>query len=473
MSDSRLKSRARKPRRRDIFVTVSVSVFVLAMIALSGEISWGIFAFASVSIYSTALIYLLTALSQSEPITQPSMPLRVQNESTDASQSMLERLPIPVLLIGPGGRIEKANPAARAFLGLDDERGLLSTVLRQPRVLEAVSSALRGEKGRAVEYSTMAPLESHVRAFVEPIRLDAPGPMPFRAMLVLSDDTSSKRAERMRADFLANASHELRTPLASLSGFIETLIGPARDDEDARDRFLTIMKVQTDRMRRLINDLLSLSRVEMNEHVAPTDIVDLNQIVHEVSESLQPVVSQRSITLKLDLSPSNVIVRGDSDQLHEVVENLLGNAVKYSLDGAEVEIRTRFEQSRDRAEHLQERLHPESGRLTVAAPELNPSARYGVVRVRDNGAGIARQYLPRLSERFFRVDGQKSGPKSGTGLGLAIVKHIVSRHRGGFTVESAPGIGSCFNVFVPAAASKKRVPVTSEDAESSIDRVAE
>ena len=472
MSDSKPTQRINRPRRRDIVIMASLAVFVMTILALSGELGWATYGFASASILILALVYFYTALTTAEPVILPSTAMVTRDLDAEARQSMLERLPIPVLLIGPGGRIERANPAARAFLGLASERGLLSTVLRQPRVLEAVSGALRGEQGGVIEYSTIAPLESHVRAFVEPIRLDTPGPMPFRSMLVLADDTSSKRAERMRADFLANASHELRTPLASLSGFIETLIGPARDDEDARDRFLSIMKVQTDRMRRLIDDLLSLSRVEMNEHVAPTGIVNINAIVREVSEALQPVMMERSIALSLDLSDKDVWVVGDGDQLHEVVENLIGNAIKYSADGAQVEIRTRFEQSRDRAEHLQERMHPESGRLTVAAPELNASARYGVVRVRDNGAGIERQYLPRLSERFFRVEGQKSGPASGTGLGLAIVKHIVSRHRGGFTVESTPGIGSCFNVFIPAAIAKT-LPSQDEASTSSVDNAAE
>ncbi|MGJ3232307.1 MAG: sensor histidine kinase, partial [Oceanicaulis sp.] len=381
----------------------------------------------------------------------PSAAAAIRDVDAEASEAMLERLSIPVLLIGPGGRIERANPAARAFLGLGSERGLLSTVLRQPRVLEAVSAALRGEKGATVEYSTLAPLESHVRAFIEPIRLPVTGPMPFRAMLVLSDDTSSKRAERMRADFLANASHELRTPLASLSGFIETLTGPARDDEEARERFLNIMRVQTERMRRLIDDLLSLSRVEMNEHMAPTGAVDLNQLAAEVAEALQPVVGARSMTLNLHAHEGEARVKGDRDQIYEVIENLVENAVKYSADGASICVCVHHGRTRDGVEHLPERLDAESGRLTIAAPALDPDARYGLVRVRDHGSGIERRYLPRLSERFFRVDGQKSGPAAGTGLGLAIVKHIVSRHRGGFTVESAPGKGSVFTVFFPVA----------------------
>jgi two-component system phosphate regulon sensor histidine kinase PhoR len=456
--------RSDRPRRRDIALTVGLGVAVMAVLAFSGELSLAAFLSGSLAFAALGVVYYMTALTAAEPSPAPPVAQARRDAGPDTSASMLERLPIPVLLIGPGGRIERANPAARAFLGLGAERGLLSTVLRQPRVLEAVSAALRGERGATVEYSTIAPLESHVRAFIEPIRLDMPGPMPFRAMIVLADDTSSKRAERMRADFLANASHELRTPLASLAGFIETLNGPAKDDEEARERFLGIMQIQTDRMRRLINDLLSLSRVEMNEHVPPTGSVDLNLLVREVTESLAPVAQSRSIRFKIELADEAATVRGDRDQLFEVIENLAGNALKYSSDGQEVCVCVYQGRSRDAAEQSSTRLAAESGRLTLASPALDPDQRYGVVRVRDAGAGIERRYLPRLAERFFRVDGQKSGPKSGTGLGLAIVKHIVNRHRGGFAVESAPGQGSVFSVFFPVAAGQAEAkPVTASE----------
>lgn len=456
MADDRSSSQKRlkgdRPRRRDIALTASIGLSIMLVLTMAGELSAGAFLGGALAFIALGFIYYLTALTTAEPNPRPMAVNAPRDLEGEASVTMLERLPIPVLLIGAGGRIERANPAARTFLGLGAERGLLSTVLRQPRVLEAVSAALRGDRGATVEYSTLAPLESHVRAFVEPIRLSAPGPMPFRAMLVLADDTNSKRAERMRADFLANASHELRTPLASLAGFIETLSGPARDDEEARDRFLGIMTVQTERMRRLINDLLSLSRVEMNEHMPPTDQVDLNALTVDVAEALAPVATRRNITLKLaEADSESALVRGDRDQLYEVIENLVQNAIKYSPDGSQVDISVNHGVSRDAAEHLGARIDPESGRLTLTAPALDPDARFGVVRVQDQGGGIERRYLPRLAERFFRVDGQKSGPTSGTGLGLAIVKHIVNRHRGGFTVESAPETGSVFTVFFPVA----------------------
>lgn len=453
-----------RPRRRDIVITALLGQLVLFVLMASGVLDPGTWLAAALASAALAFVYFLSAVTRISPDRSAQRAAPVRPRETESADAMLDRIAVPVLLIGPGGRIERANPAARAFLALGTEGGLLSTSLRQPRVLEAVSAALRGERGAVVEYASHAPIESHVRAYVEPIRLPVAGPMPWRAMLVLADETSSKRAERMRADFLANASHELRTPLASLSGFIDTLRGPARDDEEARDRFLTIMREQTDRMRRLIDDLLSLSRVEMNEHLPPSGEADISLVVRDVADSLGPMADARSIRVDLELPEGPVSVTGDRDQIYEVVENLIENAVKYSPEGGQVSVQVLGDCSRDLAEHPPERIAPGSARLLLAGPPFDPRQRYGVVRVTDQGAGIDRRYLPRLSERFFRVDGQKSGPASGTGLGLAIVKHIITRHRGGFAVESAPGAGSVFSVFLPCPV--RAAPVMAPPAET-------
>ncbi|MGP1276205.1 MAG: sensor histidine kinase [Caulobacterales bacterium] len=461
-----------RPRRRDIVITAVLGLLVLFVLMAGGVLEPAAWLAASSAFAALAFIYFLTAVTRTSPRPAAQIARPARPSDAESAEAILEKIAVPVLLIGPGGRIERANPAARAFLALGAEGGLLSTSLRQPRVLEAVSAALRGERGAVVEYASLAPIESHVRAFVEPIRMPVAGPMPWRAMLVLADETSSKRAERMRADFLANASHELRTPLASLSGFIDTLRGPARDDEEARDRFLFIMREQTDRMRRLIDDLLSLSRVEMNEHVLPSGTADMRTILFDVADSLRPMAEARSITLDVpdDLPP--VEVTGDRDQVYEVIENLVENAIKYSPEGAVVRVTAEDDCGRDRAEHAPDRIAADSARLLLAGPPFDARQRYGVVRVRDCGAGIDRRYLPRLAERFFRVDGQKSGPASGTGLGLAIVKHIVTRHRGGFAVESAPGAGSAFSVFLPKPAVSQTVKPASGSVASDTEVLA-
>ncbi|MBS0331914.1 MAG: ATPase, partial [Proteobacteria bacterium] len=251
------------------------------------------------------------------------------------------------------------------------------------------------------------------------------------------------------------ASHELRTPLASLSGFIETLPGHARDDAAARDRFLGIMQAQADRMARLIADLTSLSRIELDEHIPPRGVVDLGMVVGEVVEAAAPLGAQRRV--KLDWKACGketrpVLVRGERDQIVQVAQNLIDNAIKYSPDGAAVRIEMQAGLT-----DLAASAGPDGvPRLSLVAPDPSQET-YAVLRVSDLGPGIARQNLPRLSERFYRVDGQKSGARSGTGLGLAIVKHIMNRHRGGLVVASAEGQGSTFTAYFPLAAAPEGV----------------
>ena len=451
-------------RRRDTAAVAGLGSMVLILFWLFGELGSLETLVAIATIVALSTFYYLTVRTALNPLPQAE-PGRGQDgggpgRSADA-KLMLESLPIPVLLIGTGGRIEIANPAAREFLGLGPVTGHLSAVLRQPQVLEAVSAALRGLTVDPVEYSMMAPVESYVRAFVAPVASQDDPAQPWHAMLVLSDETSIKRADRMRADFLANASHELRTPLASLAGFIETLRGHAKDDPDARDRFLGIMFDQTERMQRLINDLLSLSRVEMDEHVPPSGTADMAAIVDDVVDVLRPQITEKSIDLVVEAEPAVAV--GDRDQLLEVVMNLVENAIKYSEPGSTIALQLLTGLTRDQAERPGLLLGEGASRLTLAAPGSEAGGRFLVVRIRDAGKGIERRNLPRLSERFYRVDGQKSGPKEGTGLGLAIVKHIVNRHRGGFTVESLPGTGSVFSVFLPVArqvTKASEVPVT-------------
>jgi two-component system phosphate regulon sensor histidine kinase PhoR len=241
------------------------------------------------------------------------------------------------------------------------------------------------------------------------------------------DLTPLRRVEEMRADFIANASHELRTPLAALAGFIETLQGSARDDAVARMRFLPIMQAQATRMARLIDDLLSLSRIELNAHLRPDKQVDLLAIIRQVADSLQTLARDRGVEIGVKAAADRLLVLGDRDELMRVFENLIENALKYAASGKRIDI-------------------------ALAIGEGTRGAREASVRVRDYGPGIAPEHLPRLTERFYRVDVSESRAQGGTGLGLALVKHILNRHGGRLTIESIAGQGAMFTAHLPAEA---------------------
>jgi len=278
------------------------------------------------------------------------------------------------------------------------------------------------------------------------LRIQSEG-MSLLALMVMRDETDSRRNERMRADFLANASHELRTPLASLTGFIETLRGHAKDDAVARERFLGVMAAQAGRMARLIDDLMSLSRIELNEHIAPEGRVDVTVSVLDVIDALTPIAADRGVRLSAKLPARGLaMVVGDRDQLLQVAQNLIDNGLKYSPNNGVLEIEVTTDVAADMA--IASRM---SGgvRLSLLSPDLAGGERFVVLRVTDHGPGVAREHLPRLSERFYRVQGQKSGERLGTGLGLAIVKHIINRHRGGLAIESVEGQGAIFTAYLP------------------------
>jgi two-component system phosphate regulon sensor histidine kinase PhoR len=360
---------------------------------------------------------------------------------------LLEALPDPALLIDAEGRIVSSNAAARRQMHFEARGQFLTSILRHPDVLEAVQSAVRDGETRAVEYETPAQVDRHTRCYVAPVTWGA----ERAAMLVFHDQTARISTERMRADFLANASHELRTPLASLTLLIETIAGPARDNTADRDRFLGMMQVQADRMRRLIDDLLSLSRIELDEHVPPSDRADLAAVAREVSDALAPVLRERNVTLNLVVPAKPVIIVGERFQLAQVVQNLVDNAVKYTPDGGAVRLEVAASGDREEVTAQAGRRWEEAGRVSLLTPASAANRSYAYVRVEDSGKGVERRFLPRLGERFFRVEREMGDERGGTGLGLAIVKHIINRHRGGFLVESQPGRGSAFAAYVELA----------------------
>ena len=347
------------------------------------------------------------------------------NRLLRAEESIVERLPDPLLVLGRDRSVLRANAAARTAFGAD-----IPSVLRHPQLRAAIDRALAGGPADAAQLADLrvpVPVPREVQAMVVP--LDSPLSGGGGVLAVLSDRSRERAVERMRADFVANASHELRTPLASLIGFIATLRGPAADDPPAQARFLEIMAEQAERMNRLIDDLLSLSRIEITEHQPPADLVDLSGVVERALAGLQIAIAQRGVAVDLDLVPTLPRVLGDMDQLEQVAQNLLDNALKYGRPGGCVRVG-----------------------VHAATPGGKWPPRPGVVfTVADDGAGIPRQHLPRLTERFYRVDTGRSRAVGGTGLGLAIVKHIVNRHRGTLLIESEAGRGSTFSVWLPAA----------------------
>lgn len=366
-----------------------------------------------------------------------------------SAAEIVERLGDPVFVIAADGAdatsrtVIYANAAARRLFRIAGERGPLATVFRKPQLLEAVEEAFAGKPGEAV-YESGGAQPRWWRGSVQ--ALDADGG-ERRVLLTLRDETDARRNERMRADFLANASHELRTPLASLVGFTETLRGHARDDAEARDRFLGIMAAQGARMSRLIDDLLSLSRIEMNEHIAPEGKVDVSAAVSDMIGASQPLLAARQVTVESGLT-DGVRARGDRDQIAQVLQNLFDNALKYSPLNGRISVQVFTIPTFEEATAPRSAEEP---RLALLTPDRNDMG-FVAIRVEDQGPGIARTNLSRLSERFYRVEGQKSGEREGTGLGLAIVKHIVNRHRGGLAVASTEGLGSVFTVCLPRAA---------------------
>ena len=361
----------------------------------------------------------------------------------EAIDGMVEALPDPLIVVDRERSIIRANEAAETLFGTRPVGRDMAEVLRVPQVLTAVDDVLRGGRPHTVEFSRPVPIEQVFEARVKPYG-EAPSDEPSlplgapAALLTLHDITAIKRSEQMRADFVANASHELRTPLSTLIGFIETLRGPAREDVDARERFLGIMEEQAGRMSRLINDLLSLSKIELDEHTAPVGKVEIGGLLGSVIDLLQIKAAHRGMTLTLQLDDNLPMVIGDADQLMQVFQNLVDNAIKYGSPDTEVAIAARANEGA-------------RGQGTV------------VVAIRDCGEGIPKGHLPRLTERFYRVDPARSRALGGTGLGLAIVKHIVSRHRGRLMIESDVSRGSVFSVALPAARQRPPQPVISEE----------
>jgi two-component system, OmpR family, phosphate regulon sensor histidine kinase PhoR len=353
------------------------------------------------------------AFSLAPPGKREEMPVKIAGALMDA-------LPEPAILLRQDGGIVAYNGGARELFGGLKVGEHLSSATRNPQILGAVAEASPANVLQTVPFSERVPVARHMLATVS--WLDAGQPAGALILVFLRDLTEQRRLEQLRADFIANASHEIKTPLASLLGFIETLQGAARHDEAARDRFLAIMAKQGKRMARLIDNLMSLSRVEMQAHLKPRDAVVIGEIAQQARDALEPMAAEADIRVVVRSDVEGAAVLGDRDELLQVFINLLHNAIKYGRPGGEVLVSLKRTRS-------------------GGVPAIG-------ISVEDDGPGIPQQHLPRLTERFYRVPGQSALEKGGTGLGLAIVKHVVNRHRGELRIVSEEGKGSKFTVLL-------------------------
>jgi len=409
-----------RARRRIIYA-------LLAMLALVG-FGWAEFpvpawlpallgAVIGYAIWELGRLSLAERREAAEMRGAPELPARLQR--------LLDVLPDPMMVLDRRGLLVSFNTEAAAVFPQLRRDEPLSFAMRSPDVLDALEHVLAGDTQRKrVEIVEQVPVDRAFEVVISALAEQDADSREFVAV-VLHDQTQVRALEAMRVNFVANASHELRTPLASLLGFIETLQGPARSDAAAREKFLAIMAQQARRMSRLIEDLLSLSRIEMNAYVQPRAEVDLVAVVGHIVETLAGLAREREVSLRFSHPDAPAaLIAGDRDELLRVFENLIGNAIKYGGAGGKVEVE-------------------------LGVRQVAPGRREAVVSVRDFGAGIAPEHLPRLTERFYRVDGAGSRDKGGTGLGLAIVKHILNRHRGRLEIESELGQGTRVGVTLP------------------------
>jgi two-component system phosphate regulon sensor histidine kinase PhoR len=350
---------------------------------------------------------------------------RIDPVEAAAVNAVVAGMPDPAVLLDRAGRVIHLNAAAAEFAPALRKNELAQFALRSPEIVTALREAIATSEPRRATYLDRIPVDRWMELMITPVPVPTNYGGTDKCMLMIfHDQTPLRRVEEMRADFVANASHELRTPLAALSGFIDTLQGPAKEDAKARERFLSIMHAQATRMARLIDDLLSLSRVELSAHVRPDTMVDIVPIIRQVADGLEPLARERQVVVEIELPQTSVTIAGDREELLRLFENLIENALKYGASGGRVIV------------SLNQGISGEG------TPEIR-------VMVRDFGPGIAPEHLPRLTERFYRVDVGDSRSQGGTGLGLSLVKHILNRHRGRLLIESVPKNGATFTACFP------------------------
>jgi two-component system phosphate regulon sensor histidine kinase PhoR len=410
-------------RLRHSAIVLLVAGLALAVLVAFGELSLARAAVVFACIAAAALVpWRLHDVAASRDDVRAVNPVE-----SPAVSAIVAGMPDPAVLLDRAGRVLHHNAAAAQLAPALRQNELAQFALRSPEIITALREAIATSEPRRATYLDHVPVDRWMELIITPVQVPTLFGGSDKCMLMtFHDQTPLRRVEEMRADFVANASHELRTPLAALSGFIDTLQGPAKDDAKARERFLGIMHAQATRMARLIDDLLSLSRVELSAHVRPDTLVDIVPIIRQVVDGLELLARERHVTIDIDLPQTPVLIAGDREELLRLFENLVENALKYGASGGKVVV------------SLGQALSGED------APEVR-------VMVRDFGPGIAPEHLPRLTERFYRVDVGDSRAQGGTGLGLSLVKHIVNRHRGRLLIESVPKQGAAFTACFPQA----------------------
>ena len=406
-------------RRRGERLMMFAAAAVFAALAIAGVLP-AAYAWAGFAIVAAAAVLAARSGNEDGRLTQP---VAIAERGDDLLRAVVAGLPDPVVALDRDGRVLALNERARTLAPALRQGEPVSFALRMPELIEAIGRAAADGEEQHVVYFERVPLDRWFETIVMPVKREPNATRPDLVLMTFHDLTPLRRVEEMRADFVANASHELRTPLAALLGFIETLQGSAREDAKARARFLAIMQEQARRMARLIDDLLSLSRIELNAHRRPDTPVDLVPIVRQVVDGLETLARDRGVTVNIEAANA-LTVLGDHDELVRIFENLIENALKYGAAGKRVDLKLEL----------------------AASADGEPEAQ---VSVRDYGPGIAPEHLPRLTERFYRVDVSESRAQGGTGLGLALVKHILNRHRGRLTIDSAPGAGATFTIHLP------------------------
>lgn len=378
-----------------------------------------------------------------------SINLAINGKSTSTINTLadiMDNVSYGTIIIDKNQNIKYANKSANEIFGNRINNKQLSIFIKEPNIKSWIEKSLNEGLSSPITYSIDKPINRRIKLLFSPLPVNSKSGEENSAIIFLNDITEYILMQSQRTDFLANASHELKTPVASLLGYIETLKGHAKHDEKAREKFLGIMHVQAERMQHLINDLLILLRIEQIEHIIPEESVDLSHAVETALEALNPLAMKRNISINFSSNGPN-IVKANSDELVQVVLNLVDNALKISEQNTQINI------SIDRNEKHKSCAGSDTndGNKRVIVEISEPDNTYYCLKIKDNGPGFAKDHIPRIGERFYRIAGDLGSNEKGTGLGLAIVKHIIMRHRGGLELQTVQGVGSEFCILLPAA----------------------